>query len=162
MALTGLAEQEKTTFETQRTAEETRKSLQQARAQADTQAGVVAAERSVEIAEFNAKAVVKKAAGEAESKTINAKADAEVLTVVGNATAERTMAVGTAEASVIKLKTEAVGQNNYAVIEVGRALAEAKTPLVPHIMAGGGGADGGNSLVNILMAGLIKDGIKRE
>ena len=85
-----------------------------------------------------------------------------MLTVVGNATAERTMAVGTAEASVIKLKTEAVGQNNYAVIEVGRALAEAKTPLVPHIMAGGGGADGGNSLVNILMAGLIKDGIKRE
>ena len=157
-----IAEQEKTTFETQRTAEETRKSLQQARAQADTQAGVVAAERSVEIADFNAKAVVKKAAGEAESKTINAKADAEVLTVVGNATAERTMAVGTAEASVIKLKTEAVGQNNYAVIEVGRALAEAKTPLVPHIMAGGGGADGGNSLVNILMAGLIKDGIKRE
>ncbi len=157
-----IAEQEKTTFETQRTAEETRKSLQQARAQADTQAGVVAAERSVEIAEFNAKAVVKKAAGEAESKTINAKADAEVLTVVGNATAERTMAVGTAEASVIKLKTEAVGQNNYAVIEVGRALAEAKTPLVPQIMAGGGGADGGNSLVNILMAGLIKDAIKRE
>lgn len=108
-----IAEQEKTTFETQRTAQETRKSLEQATAQADTQASVVAAERSVEIAEFNAKAVVKKAAGEAESKTINAKADAEVLTVVGNAEAERTMAVGTAEASVIKLKTEAVGQSNY-------------------------------------------------
>ena len=158
-----IAEQEKTTFETQRTAEETRKSLQQAKAQADTQASVVAAERSVEIAEFNAKAVVKKAAGEAESKTINAKADAEVLTVVGNATAERTTAVGTAEASVIKLKTEAVGQNNYAVIEVGRALAEAKTALVPQIVAGGGGgADGGASLVNILLAGLIKDGIKKD
>lgn len=158
-----IAEQEKTTFETQRTAQETRKSLEQATAQADTQASVVAAERSVEIAEFNAKAVVKKAAGEAESKTINAKADAEVLTVVGNATAERTMAVGTAEATVIKLKTEAVGQSNYAVIEVGRALAEAKTPLVPQIMAGGGGSgDGGNSLVNILMAGLIRDGMKKE
>ena len=131
-------------------------------AQADTQAGVVAAERSVEIAEFNAKAVVKKAAGEAESKTINAKADAEVLTVVGNATAERTTAVGTAEASVIKLKTEAVGQSNYAVIEVGRALAEAKTALVPQIMAGGGSSEGGGSLVNILLAGLIKDGMKKD
>jgi uncharacterized membrane protein YqiK len=106
--------------------------------------------------------LVKQAAGEAESKTINAKADAEVLTVVGNATAERTMAVGTAEASVIKLKTEAVGQNNYAVIEVGRALAEAKTALVPQIMAGGGSGDGGSSLVNILLAGLIKDGMKKE
>ena len=157
-----IAEQEKTTFETQRTAQETRKSLEQATAQADTQAGVVAAERSVEIAEFNAKAVGKKATGEAESKTINAKADAEVLTVVGNATAERTTAVGTAEASVIKLKTEAVGQSNYAVIEVGRALAEAKTALVPQIMAGGGSPDGGGSLVNILLAGLIKDGMKKD
>lgn len=156
-----IAEQEKTTFETQRLAQETRKSLEQAKAQADTQAHVVEAERSVEISEFKAKAIVKQAAGEAESKTINAKADAEVLTVVGNATAERTMAVGTAEASVIKLKTEAVGQGNYAVIEVGRALAEAKTPLVPQIMAGGGG-DGGSSLVNILLAGLIKDGIKKD
>ena len=157
-----IAEQEKTTFETQRMAQETRKSLEQAKAQADTQAHVVEAERSVEISEFRAKAVVKQAAGEAESKTINAKADAEVLTVVGNATAERTMAVGTAEASVIKLKTEAVGQGNYAVIEVGRALAEAKTPLVPQIMAGGGSGDGGSSLVNILLAGLIKDGLKKE
>ena len=156
-----IAEQEKTTFETQRLAQETRKSLEQAKAQADTQAHVVEAERSVEISEFKAKAIVKQAAGEAESKTINAKADAEVLTVVGNATAERTMAVGTAEASVIKLKTDAVGQGNYAVIEVGRALAEAKTPLVPQIMAGGGG-DGGSSLVNILLAGLIKDGIKKD
>ena len=157
-----IAEQEKTTFETQRMAQETRKSLEQAKAQADTQAHVVEAERSVEIAEFKAKAVVKQAAGEAESKTINAKADAEVLTVVGNATAERTMAVGTAEASVIKLKTEAVGQGNYAVIEVGRALAEAKTPLVPQIMAGGGSGEGGSSLVNILLAGLIKDGMKKD
>ena len=157
-----IAEQEKTTFETQRMAQETRKSLEQAKAQAETQAHVVEAERSVEIAEFKAKAVVKQAAGDAESKTINAKADAEVITVVGNATAERTMAVGTAEASVIKLKTEAVGQGNYAVIEVGRALAEAKTPLVPQIMAGGGSGDGGSSLVNILLAGLIKDGMKKE
>ncbi len=157
-----IAEQEKTTFETQRMAQETRKSLEQAKAQAETQAHVVEAERSVEIADFKAKAVVKQAAGEAESKTINAKADAEVLTVVGNATAERTMAVGTAEAAVIKLKTEAVGQNNYAVIEVGRALAEAKTPLVPQIMAGGGSGDGGSTLVNVLLAGLIKDGMKKE
>ncbi len=158
-----IAEQEKTTFETQRMAQETRKSLEQAKAQADTQAHVVEAERSVEISEFKAKAIVKQAAGEAESKTINAKADAEVLTVVGNATAEKTMAVGTAEASVIKLKNDAVGQGNYAIIEVGRALAEAKTPLVPQIVAGGGGSgDGASSLVNILLAGLIKDNLKRE
>jgi len=152
-----IAEQEQVTFNTQRTAQETRKQLEQATAQADTQASVVTAERSVEIADFEAKAVVKKAGGEAEAKTINAKADAEVLTVVGDATAKKTLAVGTAEAEVIKLKTAAVGQDNYRVIEVGRALAEAHTPLVPQIVAGGGGSDGGNTLVNVLLAGMIKD-----
>ena len=60
-----LAEQEQVTFETQRLAQVTRKELQQATAQAETQAGVVAAERSVEIASFNAQAVVKKSSGEA-------------------------------------------------------------------------------------------------
>ena len=66
------------------------------------------------------------AEGDARSKIVNAKADAQVFTVVGKAKAENTLAVGTAEAEVIQRKTEAVGQNNYALIEVGRALAEAK------------------------------------
>ena len=51
-----LAEQEKVTYDTQRLAEETRKDLEQAKALATTQARVVDAERSVTIAEFNAKA----------------------------------------------------------------------------------------------------------
>jgi len=157
-----IAEQEQVTFGTQQKAQETRKQLEQATAQADTQASVVTAERSVEIADFNARAVVKKASGEAEAKTINAKADAEVLTVVGEATATKVRAVGTAEADVTKLMTAAVGQDNYAVIKVGTALADAKIPLVPQITAGGGaGTDGGGSLVNILLAGLVRDGALR-
>ncbi|MBI4992431.1 MAG: hypothetical protein HZB99_04405 [Candidatus Harrisonbacteria bacterium] len=156
-----LAEQEKVTYETQRLAEVTRKELEQAKAQAATQAKVVDAERSVAIAEFTAQAAVKQAEGEAASKTVNAKADAEVLTVVGKAQAEKTTAVGTAEAEVIQKKTNAVGQSNYAIMEVGRALADNKIKLVPDIMAGGtGNGDGGNSLVNVLLAGLIQNGLK--
>lgn len=150
-----LAEQEQVTFETQRLAQVTRKQLEQATAQADTQAGVVAAERSVEISDFNAKAVVKKASGEAEAKTINAKADAEVLTVVGEAEGKKITAVGTAEAEVIKLKTEAVGQDNYRVIESVRALADAKIPLVPHIVAGGGEGGSSSGIVSVLLANMV-------
>lgn len=158
-----LAEQEKVTYETQRQAEDTRKELEQAKALAATQARVVDAERSVQIADFNAQAAVKKAGGDAESKKINAEADANVLSVVGNAEGKKVTAVGTAEAEVIRLKTEAVGQDNYAVIEVGRALAAAKIPLVPQIMAGGGaGNDGASSLVNVLLAGLVRDNLQRE
>jgi uncharacterized membrane protein YqiK len=153
-----LAEQEQVTFETQRLAQVTRKELEQATAQAATQAGVVAAERSVEIADFNAKAVVKKASGEAEAKTINAKADAQVLTVVGEAEGKKITAVGTAEAAVIKLKTEAVGQDNYRVIEGVRALADARIPLVPQVVAGGG-TPGNGSIVDVLMANLVQAGL---
>jgi uncharacterized membrane protein YqiK len=179
-----IAEQEQVTFETQRRAEGVRKELQQAKALADTQARVVDAERSVQIAEFNASATVKTsegaarsriinaeadasaavktAEGAAKSKKLNAEADAEVTRVTGEATAGRTLAVGNAEAEVVKRKSVAVGQDNFALIEVGRALAEAKIPLVPQIYAGGAGADGGSSLVSVLLANLVRDGLRRE
>jgi len=156
-----IADQEKVTYQTQREAEEVRKELAQAKALADTQPRVVDAERKVKIAEYEAAAKVKAASGDAESKTINAKADAEVLEVVGKATASKTMAVGTAEAEVIKLKTAAVGQTNYAVIEVGRALAEAKTALVPQIVAGGNG-QGGGTIVDVLIANLVRDKLNEK
>ena len=155
-----IAEQERITYGTQREAEEVRKSLAQAKAQADTQPSVVKAERDVVIAEFDARAMVKKAEGDAQAKTLNAEADAKVLGLVGKAEGEKITAVGEAEARVIKLKTDAVGQSNFALIEVGRALAENKIQLVPEIVAGGGSGEGGNSLVNILMASLIRDGLK--
>ncbi len=158
-----IAEQQKLTFDTQRLAEETRKELQQAKAQADTQASVVTAQRNVEIAEFDAQSAVKKATGDASSKTINAAADAQVLTVVGAAEGTKIEAVGKAEASVIKLKTEAVGQDNYARIEVGRALSKSGFKLVPDVIAGGGsdGATGGG-LINMLLAGLVKDSLAKQ
>ena len=153
-----IAEQEQVTFKTQQLAQVARKELAQAQAIADTQSQVVAAEREVEIAEFTANAMVKKATGDknsrvlnaegdAKAKIVNAEADANVFSVVGKAKAENTLAVGTAEAEVIQKKTTAVGQSNYALIEIGRALAEAKIPLVPQIMVGDGGNQGGNSLV---------------
>jgi uncharacterized membrane protein YqiK len=152
-----IAEQEKVTYETQRGAEDVRKELQQAKALADTQPRVVDAERKVKIAEYEAAAKVKEASGTAESKTINAKADAEVLKVVGDAEGVKITAVGTAEADVIKLKTAAVGQTNYAIIEVGRALAENKIKLVPEIVAGGGNGQGGGTLIDVLIANMIRD-----
>ena len=154
-----LAEQEKVTYDTQRLAEDTRKELEQARALATTQARVVDAERSVQIAEFSAKATVKKAEGDALSKTINAKADAEVLQTVGAAEGTKITAVGQAEANVIQLKTDAVGQGNYAMIEVGKALAASGFKLVPDVVAGGGTDGASSGIINVLMAGMLKDSI---
>jgi uncharacterized membrane protein YqiK len=167
-----IAEQEKVTYETQRLAEQTRKELQQAKALADTQAKVVDAERRVQIADYDAQSTVKQAEGAAKSKiinaegdakakTTNAEADAKVLLTVGSAEASKTKLVGTAEADVIKLKIDSMQSGNYAGIEIAKALASSGTKLVPDIVAtgggGGGGMTGNGSLVEVLLASIIRD-----
>lgn len=152
-----IASEEKTTFETQRQAQDQRKLFEQAKATADTQARVVDAERKVAIAEFDAQAAVKKASGDAESKTINASADATVLTLIGKAEGEKIAAVGSAEAAVIKAKADAVDQSNYAAIEVARALAGSGFPLVPSIIAGGNSDGKSGSLVDVLLGTMLRD-----
>jgi uncharacterized membrane protein YqiK len=155
-----LAEQEKVTYDTQRLAEETRKELQQATAMADTQASVVAAERQVQIQEFQASAAVKTAEGQAASRKLVADGEAYATRATGNADAEKTKAVGTAEADVIKLKIASMDSGNYAGIEISKALASSGFKLVPDVVVSGtgGGADGGSSLVSVLLANLIQEG----
>lgn len=156
-----IAEQEQITFGVQRDAEEVRQAFEQQRALADTQAKVVDAERSVSIADYAAQAAVKQAGGLAESKTINAKADAEVTRVTGEADAGKIKAVGSAEADVIKLKIESMESGNYALIETARALATSGFKLVPDIVAGGGDSGGSGSIVNVLLANLVRDQVSR-
>jgi uncharacterized membrane protein YqiK len=157
-----IAEQEQVTYKTQQLAEETRKDLQQARAMADTQARVVDSERSVTISKFGAEAAIEGARGQAQSKKINAEADANVITIVGNAEASKTLAVGTAEADVIKLKIDSMESGNYALVQVVQALASNKVQLVPQIVAGGGSGRQGGTLVDVLLANLIRDHMKAD
>ena len=149
-----LAEQERVTYGTQKEAQQVRKELAQAQAQADTQPQVVNAERQVEIASFQAQTVIKKAEGEARSKQINAEVDAKVLLLVGEAEGKKITAVGTAEADVLKQKGEAINPGNYATIEVAKALASSGVKLVPDVVAGGANGTGG-TLVDVLLAQLI-------
>jgi regulator of protease activity HflC (stomatin/prohibitin superfamily) len=101
---------------------------------------------------------VKKAEGEAKSKTIQARADAEVLKTVGDATAVKVLAIGNAEAAVTKAKIESMEANNYAAIQVAQALSQSGFRLVPDIMvAGGAGSSGGGTLVDVLLGNLIKE-----
>ena len=151
-----LAEQERVTFDTQRQAQVVRQQLEQATALAVTQSKVVDAERQVAIAEFNAQASVKSAEGQAQAKKINADADATVVRTVGDADASKTRAVGSAEAEVIKLKIASMESGNYAVVQVAEALAKGGVKLVPDVIAGGGAA-GGGTLVDVLLANLIRE-----
>jgi len=154
-----LAEQQNITFETQQKSQEARQKLEQSKAMADTQVTVVTAERSVSIAEFGAQAAVRQANGLAEAKKVQASADAMVVETVGKAEAAKISAVGTAEADVIRRKIESMDSNNYAAVQIAKSLAENKIALVPQILVNGGGSDGktGGTLVDVLLANLVKD-----
>ena len=112
------------------------------------------------ISEFNARAAVKQAEGEAQAKTINAEADAKVVRLVGEAEAAKVEAIGTAEASVIKQKIDSMESGNYAVVQVAEALAGSGMKLVPDVVATGG-SSGGGTLVEVLLANLIRDGMHK-
>lgn len=154
------AEQENITFGTQKNAEITRKELEQAKAMANTQAGVVTSERKVTTEGYEAEAAIKKAEGQAGAKLKNAEADAKVLELVGNATAVKIKATGTAEAEVIERKIQSMEAGNYAMVLVAEHLSKSRVPIVPEIMVCGGTSEeagGGNSMVQVLMANLIRD-----
>jgi uncharacterized membrane protein YqiK len=158
-----IAEQERVTYETQRQAQSVKQELEQATALASTQARVVDAERKVTIAEFEARAAVKSAEGNAQSKTINAQADATVLRTVGEAEGAKILAVGGAEAKVIEQKVSSMEAGNYAVVQVADALAKGGIKIVPDIVAGGGGDGLGGGLVSVLLGNLIhQDYAKRQ
>jgi hypothetical protein len=46
---------------------------------------------------------------------------------------------------------------NYALVQVAQALANAGVKLVPDIVAGGSSLGGGGTLVDVLLAGVIRD-----
>jgi uncharacterized membrane protein YqiK len=154
-----LAEQERITYETQREAEATRQAFEQSRALANTQAQVVDAERTVQIAEYHAQSAVKKAKGEAEAKTTNAAADAQVITVTGSAEAGRIQAVGEAEAQVLKRKVESVDPQYYAAMDIFRNLAGSQLKLVPEIAVAGGNGTGGP--LDVLLAMALRDSTRK-
>ncbi len=151
-----IADQQAVTYQTQMKAQDMRKDLENATALANMQAEVVQSDRKVAIAEFTANATIKAAEGEAKSKTVNAEADAKVITLTGDAQAGKTLAIGQAEAKVIEQKIASMQAGNYATIETAKALASTGQKLVPDVVAGGGGEHDTNSLINVILAMLVR------
>jgi uncharacterized membrane protein YqiK len=158
-----VAEREIQMYGAQRSAEEARQSLEQARAQANSSERVVTATRDAEVAALEAQVAVARARGQAESKTIQAQADARVVQLVGDADAGKIRAVGEAEAAVQKLKVDSVGHEAYTRMQVAAALAEHNIRLVPEILVGRGeGAGAGGGLVDAFLGLTLRDQLDRR
>ncbi len=133
-----IANQQKATYDAERTAQDQRLLLEASRGRADQQASLAQSMIGVDIARNKAAAVQAEADGEAYR-----------LTKVGEASAVQTRAEGLAVAAGLEAQQHAVGAGPAALINVARALAGGKQRFMPENLAitgGGGGAGGGDGI----------------
>lgn len=175
-----IAQEQEVTFDTQRKAEDTRKTLESAKSLADMQGQMVAAQQSVEIAQRQAEAEVKRSEGAAKAIEINANAQAKakVLTAEAdakqkklNADAEATQIsltkeaeavgiekIGKATAESYKLQVEAMGGENFAKFKITESIGTNGIKIIPDILINGGDASNGSigGLLGMQMLELLK------
>lgn len=159
-----IATQEKATFKTQMEAQEERKKLENATAQADMQKKVVESERGVDISKNLADAAIRKAEGEAEAAKLQAGAEAEATKLRAGAEAEAIKKTGFSEAEIIlekgkstaeayKLQVEAMGKDNFGQLKIIEQIAQNNMKLIPETLISGGGNGSGNleNMMGILL-----------
>jgi uncharacterized membrane protein YqiK len=127
-----IAEEQRKTYEAQEAAQIQRQQLVRQTSMADIQQQMVGAEQGVHIAELNASAGVKRAAGEAESTRLRAVGDAEAI-----------RATGEAKASAYRAGVDAVGTQGYTAMQLMQTVGERSVRIVPDVaVTGAGGANG--------------------
>lgn len=168
-----IAEQEEITFETQRKAQDQRKTLESAKALADIQGKMVAAQQSVEISQREAEASVKRSEGEAKSvelkahgaakaleleaaakakaKKLMAEAEATQIKLTKEAEASGIEAVGKATAEAYNRQVEAMGAENFGKLKITEQIADGRIKITPDVLIGGGTGGGASEVI----AGLL-------
>jgi uncharacterized membrane protein YqiK len=180
------ADEQRATYESQASTENARAGRERAQAEADAQRNLINAQQDVLVAkqsterltiEANGRASVDTIAAQTKAKIAKIEADgageakvaaetrdleatklrAEGIKVMTDATTNKIKSEGEAEMGVRRLELEVIGQNNYAAIQISKALSDSNLKLVPDIVLGAGsGSD--NSVVStfsaILAAGI--------
>jgi len=143
-----IAEEQRKTYETQRTAQEQRQQLVRQTSLADIQQQVVGAEQGVNIAELKANASVKHATGEAEATRLRALGEAEAIRATGNA-----------KAQAYRAGVESIGVQGYTVMQLMQIVGERNVRIVPDVAVNG--ATAGSGLVEGLLGVMLKEQTKK-
>jgi uncharacterized membrane protein YqiK len=182
-----IAEEQNTTYETQKRAEMTRQALEKETAIADIQKEIVKADQGVLIANRVADASVKKAEGEAQGVKIQANAEAErvkvtsiaeadkvkvianaeaeKIAVTGNAEAEKILAIGKSSAESYKLAVSAMGADNFSQLKITEAIGRDRIKIIPEVLiTGGNGGDtsGPNGPISGLLGLKLLEDVTRK
>ncbi len=129
-----IALQEQATFEVQQQAAEIEKDLKKTTQEAEEEIRLATAAYAVKIADEEKKQIL-----------IQAEAEAEQIKIVAQA-----------KADAYKLIVEAIGQENAALIEVMKLVAENNIQITPEVMVGGSGKDG---MTDALMGTILREKI---
>jgi uncharacterized membrane protein YqiK len=162
-----IAQEEEVTFETQRKAQDQRKTLESAKALADMQGQMVSAQQSVEISQRQAEADVKrsegaakalelKAGAEAKAKKLMAEAEAEQIKLTGNAEAQKIEAIGKSTANAYKLQVEAMGEDNFSKFKITEEIGKNGIKIIPEILITGGDNGSNGPISGLLGMELLK------
>ena len=162
-----IAQEEEVTYETQTKAQDMKKALETAKALAEIQPKMVAAQQQVEISQRQAEAQVKQSEGEAKSieikananarsKKIMAEADAAQITLTGIAEAGKIEAVGKSTAEAYRLQVSAMGEENFSKLKVIEEIGKNGVRIIPDIMINGGGNGQGSAIDALLGMEILK------
>ena len=165
-----IAQEEEVTFETQRKAQDQRKTLESAKALADMQGQMVSAQQSVEISQREAEAAVKKSEGQAKAielqaganakaKILNAEAEAKQIELTGKAEATKIEAIGKSTAEAYEQQVKAMGADNFAKFKVTEMIGQNNIKIIPEILIQGGEGTNGSisGLLGMEMLNQIRD-----
>jgi uncharacterized membrane protein YqiK len=160
-----IADEEKTTYSSQKLAQDERKKLLEAVAMAESQAEVVKQEQGIRIANSRAQQSIEEAKGqsekvkvqalaEAESLRVSSIAQAESIRVKAIAEAESIEKVGEARAKAYLASAHALGPKNFAALEIINKLADKNIKITPDIYAGGSDSGG---MQGLIMASILSN-----
>src|SRR5581483_4681886 len=117
------------------------------------------AQVGIEIADHEAKQMQKRAEGEAARIRATAAADAQRIQQMGDAEAGVILSKGEAQAKAYREQVAALTAQGVTAVEVMKSITAAGLKITPDVMVTGGGegGTGGNGLVQLLLANLVRN-----
>jgi len=142
-----IANQEITTFQKQKDAQDQRISMEQSKGTAEMQAELAKSKVGIEIRK-----------NQADARKVEGQGEASFLTDVGNAKGVEVRAIGMANAEAYERQVQALGPQATAIVNAIKALADKGIKVMPDILVIGGEKGGGTSegLIAAVLGNLMK------
>jgi len=168
-----IANQQQAQYDQEALAQEKRIAVMEKSSRADKQKDVIDAKLSIDINNDRAEAMVKEADGKRRSVILEAQGNKESTILVAQGTKESTMLVadgnsykskteGDGVAAAYIAQTEAIGQQNVAIIKLVQEIAAGKIQIVPQVLVGGGEGAASGNLFNAWLSQMVAQNTSKK